>query len=105
MTKDTKKFIKKISKDIHAQIEEAFDLGFALGSEDSTEEYTSGFNDGALAERERIKAIFDMNIQWAIESNKGSEVIFFTKAKQIIDPIEVDFSPEAYQRELEKDGF
>lgn len=105
MDKDIKKLTKKISKEINAKMEEAFDLGYYLGADGIQEEYENGIREGALAERERIKAIFDMNIQWALESNKGSDVVFFTKAKQIIEPIEVDYSEEAYQRELEKDGF
>lgn len=101
------KFLKKLNKKILARIDKAYEQGYDDGilmSED-TPSYEDGFNAGATAERDRIKAIFDMNIKWALESNKGSDVVFFTKAKEIIEPIEVDYSEEAYQRSLEQDGF
>ena len=107
--KDVKKALKKLKESIASQVAEAWDSGYSEGYEDGAVEETdvwgNAFQEGANAERERIKKIFDMNIQWALESNKGSDVVFFTKAKQIIEPIEVDLSPEAYQRDLENDGF
>lgn len=104
--KKARKSLKKAIKELKAaSYQEGWNDGFDVGAEDAREEYQTGFQDGAKAERERIKTIFDMNIQWALESNKGSDVVFFTKAKQIIEPIEVDMSDEAYQRSLEADGF
>ena len=105
MKDENDKALKRIKKLIAEEIENAYNRGFEEGSDDSQYEYENGYRDGANGERERIKTIFDMNIQWALESNKGSEVIFFTKAKQIIEPIEVDLSEEAYRRSLEADGF
>ena len=105
MKDESQKALKRIKKLFAQEIEDAYNRGFEEGSEDSSYEYQNGFQDGVTTERERIKTIFDMNIQWALESNKGSDVIFFTKAKQIIEPIDVDLSPEAYQRSLENDGF
>jgi hypothetical protein len=106
-----KKTIKKISKIIEREVDVSYNEGWSAGWDSgsssalSEENINDAFQEGVRAERERIKTIFDMNIQWALESNKGSDVIFFTKAKQIIEPIDVDLSPEAYQRSLENDGF
>lgn len=105
MKDESQKALKRIKKLIAQEVEDAYNRGFEEGSEDSSYEYQNGYQDGAREERERIKTIFDMNIQWALESNKGSDVVFFTKAKQIIEPIDVDLSEEAYRRSLEADGF
>lgn len=101
-----KKQLKKLHESIEAYGEAKYQQGWHDGWDSAEANLTlDAYEEGIQVERDRINAIFDMNIQWALESNKGSDVVFFTKAKQIIEPIEVDFSPEAYQRELEKDGF
>jgi hypothetical protein len=102
---ENKDAYKRLKKAIGKTLDEAYSDGYSDGENDAEHDYEVGFEAGVSAERERIKTIFDMNIQWALESNKGSDVVFFTKAKQIIEPIDVDLSPEAYQRSLENDGF
>lgn len=98
--KDFKKFRKKIRQHLDESWEQGYDT-----AQISSGSYDDGYMDGANAERERIKKIFDMNIKWALESNKGSDVVFFTKAKEIIEPVDVDYSDEAYQRMIDEDGF
>ena len=95
---------KRLKKTLGKTLDEVYSNGYSDGENDAESTYEDGFEAGVSAERERIKKVFDMNIQWALESNKGSDVIFFTKAKQIIEPVDVDLSPEAYQRNLEYDG-
>ena len=101
---DAEKVIKKFRKKILHLIEEAWEEGYDT-AQISAGDYDDGYKDGANAERERIKKIFDMNIKWALESNKGTDVVFFTKAKEIIEPVDVDYSEEAYQRMMDEDGF
>lgn len=90
---DPEKAIKKLHKRISSAVEDLRDIayldGYENGYSDGTNDSDTSFEDGVNAERERIKAIFDLNIQWALESNKGSEVVFFTKAKQIIEPVDI----------------
>lgn len=101
---DANKAIKKFRKKMLRIVEDAWEEGYDT-AQISAGSYEDGYTDGANAERERIKKIFDMNIKWALESNKGTDVVFFTKAKEIIEPVDVDYSDEAYEKMLDQDGF
>jgi len=68
-------------------------------------EYVDGFVDGANKERERIREIFAMHMRWAEEKNRASEYMFWKKASEIIEPLDIDFSQEAYDEQNRKDGF
>jgi hypothetical protein len=105
MNPENKRALKRLKKVLAKELALAWENGYAESTEDHSYNYHVGYNNGVSEERERIKAIFDMNIQWALESGKGSDVVFFTKAKQIIEPVEVDYSEEAYKKSLEDDGF
>jgi flagellar biosynthesis/type III secretory pathway protein FliH len=90
--------LNNIVEQIEQVLDEAFDDGFAEGQEE-------GFNDGVQTEHDRVQSILDMMIGWAMEKGKGTEVIILNRVKETITPVEVDYSIEAYQEELEKDGF
>jgi hypothetical protein len=89
MKPENKRALKRLRKAIAKELALTWENGYAEAVEDHSYNYETGYNDGVFEERERIKSIFDMNIQWALESNKGSDVIFFTKAKQIIEPVDI----------------
>lgn len=88
--------------DIVEQIEQALDETFDDGYSEGQRE---GFDEGVQTEHDRIQSILDMMIGWAMDKGKGTEVIILNRVKETIVPIEVDYSVEAYQEQLEKDGF
>jgi len=65
----------------------------------------SAYSQGAEEERERIREIFSMYMRWAEDKNRASEYMFWKKARDIIEPIDIDFSREAYDEQNRKDGF
>jgi hypothetical protein len=101
--------LKKIKKAIHKELANQFEAGWSSGYDAATEICEQlrevSFVEGANKEQERIQEVIRMNIQWATESGRGSEVIFWNKAKEILIPINIDYSEETYKRQLEEDGF
>lgn len=104
-----KKILKTIKKELEKSRNEGWSVGYEAGYEtaDSVadDRVDFAFKDGVEKEQRRIQEVIRMNIQWATESGRGSEIVFWNKAKEILTPVEVDYSDEAYYKELEKDGF
>ena len=75
--------------------------------EDSSvsESYELGFKDGATAEQRRVQDIVVMQKRWAKENRKGNEFLFWDSVGEVLTPIQIDYSEEAYKRSLEADGF
>jgi hypothetical protein len=74
-------------------------------SEGRKDGYVEGFNAGAKEEQERIQAVVKMNRRWAKEKNRASEYMFWGNVGEVLTPIEIDYSEEAYRKSLEDDGF
>jgi hypothetical protein len=104
-----KKIKKLICKEINSSYQkgwtEGYDIGFDAAKALESHDYDNGFKDGLEKEQQRIQHVLDIHIRWAMESGKGNDAINFTKIKEIITPIEVDYSEEAYQKYLEQEGF
>lgn len=106
-------------KKLHTKIDEIFEAEYYRGWEDgyqaSIEEskpeatydegHDAGVDLGIAMERKRTQDILEMHIQWAMESGKGNDAIKFKQIKEILIPIVVDYSEEAYRKGLEEDGF
>ena len=69
------------------------------------EAYNEGYSDGFKAEQRRIQEVVTMHKRWAKENKKGSEFMFWDGVGEVLTPIEIDYSEEAYRRSLEEDGF
>ena len=75
--------------------------------------YSDGYNDGYQIgyaagfqeEQERIQAVVKMNKRWAKEKNRASEYMFWGNVGEVLTPIEINYSEEAYRKSLEDDGF
>ena len=108
---NTKKLHKKIDELLNLKYFQGWEDGYQVGLEevdpDATgdEEHDAGVNEGVAMERKRTQDILEMHIKWAMESGKGNDAIKFKQIKEILIPIVVDYSEEAYQKDLEKDGF
>jgi hypothetical protein len=46
-----------------------------------------------------------MHKDWAITAGNGTEAIFWSRAAEVFVPVEIDYSPETYRKNLENDGF
>lgn len=69
------------------------------------EAYNEGYSDGFKAEQKRVQEVVIMHKRWAKENKKGNEYIFWDSVGEVLKPIEIDYSEEAYRRSLEEDGF
>lgn len=105
--------IIEITEAIEALLDEQYEAGFEDGHTAGLEEldqqfqagHDEGFVEGATAERERIKSVLKMMLEFAMQNNKMAEAKGWKMALDIVEPIEVDYSEEAYKRSLEQDGF
>lgn len=69
------------------------------------EAYNEGYSDGFKEEQRRIQEVVTMHKRWAKENKKGNEYIFWDSVGEVLTPIEIDYSEEAYRKSLEDDGF
>ena len=73
--------------------------------EPESDTYELAFKAGADAEQKRIQEVVVMHKRWAKENRKGSEFLFWDSVGEVLTPLEIDYSEEAYKRSLEADGF
>lgn len=101
--------LKKLQKQIEKYGDGCFNKGydFAQVELEAVKDglYEDAFQEGQEAEQQRIQKLLDMHTQWAMESGKGADIVFFTRMKEILTPVVIDYSIETYQEELRKDGF
>lgn len=69
------------------------------------DQYDIGFLAGVAAEQKRIQEIVVMQKRWAKENRKGNEFLFWDGVGEVLTPIEIDYSDDAYRKSLEQDGF
>jgi hypothetical protein len=102
-----KKIKKLIKQEVLSSYQDGWNDGYDTGYEAANllEQDPEKFSEGISAEQSRIQFILDTHIKWAMESGRGGEAITLSKIKEIIIPIKIDYSEEAYQESLEKDGF
>ena len=105
MAKVKKKFKKALTAYINEEYSRGWNEGYDVAAGGCLPEEGESFEDGVRAERERIQAICQMQMRWAEEKNQGNVYMQWKNMSEIIIPIEVDYSEEAYQRNLEADGF
>lgn len=67
--------------------------------------YDEGFIEGAEAEQTRVQEVIKMHQRWAKEKNRASEYMFWNNVAEVLTPLEIDYSEEAYRKSLENDGF
>jgi hypothetical protein len=103
-----KRHLKKINKAIAALVSEEWDFGYNVGydagSDVASSEYIDALMLGAQAEQDRIQKVLDMQIEWAMESGKGAEAIKFKQIKEILVPVKVDYSDEAYKEDIKREA-
>lgn len=81
-------------------------LDSELDSEEGYDEgYAVGFQEGARAEQARIQHVLNMMFESSLNMGQGNKAVQYRHAMDLLRPIQIDYSPEAYQRGLEADGF
>jgi hypothetical protein len=88
-----------------AAYEEGWDAGFASETGYDQEAYNDGFKEGAKAEQARIQYVLNMMFESSLNMGHGNKAVQYRHAMDLLRPIQIDYSPEAYQRGLEADGF
>jgi hypothetical protein len=102
--------MKKIKSEITAMVNEAYsegyDEGYVAGGDDG---YHEAFSDGVKEERERIETVIKMKLVWAMENNKGSEIIFWKNALELLIDLPRNFTngltEDQLRVDLEEYGF
>jgi flagellar biosynthesis/type III secretory pathway protein FliH len=104
--------IEDIVESIEALIEEktteVWETGFADGYAEAMaelEEERESFSDGATKEQARVQSVLQMMFNFAMENNKMAEAKAWKNAMEIIKPINIDYSDDAYRKSMEDDGF
>jgi flagellar biosynthesis/type III secretory pathway protein FliH len=104
--------IEDIVESIEALLEEkhteGWEAGFSDGYADAMaelEEERQEFSDGAAKEQLRVQSVLQMMFDFAMQNNKMAEAKAWKNAMDIVKPINVDYSEEAYKRSMEDDGF
>jgi hypothetical protein len=94
--------------------DQAWNLGFEQGFESGEEEAhgigwnsgrEEGYAEGAKAEQTRIQYVLNMMFESSINMGHGNKAVQYKHAMDLLRPIKIDYSEEAYQKGLEADGF
>ncbi len=85
--------------------EEGWDAGFASDEEADEEAYDRGFHAGTEAEQKRIQSVLQMMFESSLNMGHGNKAVQYRHAMDLLRPVHIDYSEEAYQRGLEEDGF
>lgn len=95
-----------------AGYEAGYDLGFDSGREaelgDITtwdDGYAQGFEEGAKAEQDRVQFVLKMMFDSALNMGHGNKAVQYKHAMDLLRPANIDYSEEAYKRDMEADGF
>jgi hypothetical protein len=82
--------MKKITSKIERYAEEKYDEGWSDGydagrevAEHEADEMPS-YGDGIEFERKRVEDVIKMNLTWAMDKNKGTEIVFWKNALEIL---------------------
>ena len=93
--------------------EEGFDKGWDEGweaaKEDENDSYTNGYHEGTevgvKAEQRRIQAVLKTMFDASINLGQGNKAVQYRNMMELLRPIDVDYSEEAYLKDLENEGF
>lgn len=102
--------MKKIRAEITDMTNMAYSEGYSEGF-DSGEEagYSQGYEEGIQAERERIENVIKMKIVWAMEENKGTQIVFWKNALELLIDlprhVANNLTEESLREELQEFGF
>lgn len=102
--------MKKIKAEITDMTNMAYSEGYSEGF-DSGEEagYSQGYDEGIQAERERIENVIKMKIVWAMEENKGTQIVFWKNALELLIDlprhVANNLTEESLREELQEFGF
>jgi len=92
--------------------EEGYDLGFDSGMEAELTDtanwddgYNEGFQAGAKAEQDRVQFVLKMMFDSSLNMGQGNKAVQYKHAMDLLKPINIDYSEEAYRKSMEADGF
>ena len=88
--------------------DEGFDSGMEAELSDTTNfdmGYEEGFSSGAQAEQDRIQSVLQMMFESSLNMGHGNKAVQYRHAMDLLRPIKIDYSQEAYERSLRDDGF
>lgn len=95
--------------------EEGYSLGWDEAAENIDNEvdcengydegYSVGFQEGAKAEQARVQYVLNMMFESSLNMGHGNKAVQYKHAMDLLRPVKIDYSQEAYQRGLEADGF
>jgi hypothetical protein len=81
-------------EDLTPEQKEIYDFGFQAGK-----------GEGVKAEQERIQYVLNMMFESALNMGQGNKAVQYKHAMDLLRPVNIDYSEEAYKRNLEADGF
>lgn len=104
---NTEKLKAKVDKALEDKYNEGWSDGYDEGY--SSENESESFNDGVIHERKRIEDVIKMNLAWAMQENKASQIVFWKNALSILVQLPNTYinniNEEDLRKELEEFGF
>jgi len=74
-------------------------------NDDYDDGYHSGFTAGAEAEQARIQSVLRTMMEASMNLGQGNKAVQYKHAMEILRPMNIDYSEEAYKKSMEEDGF
>jgi len=99
--------------------DEGSDTGYSNGWDDAMElvnndehedtsyddGYAAGFAEGAKQEQARVQFVLKMMFDSSLNMGQGNKAVQYKHAMDLLRPVSIDYSEEAYERDMEADGF
>lgn len=88
--------------------EDGFDAGVEADSSDTTDYdsgYDDGFSAGAKAEQSRIQFVLNMMFESSLNMGHGNKAVQYKHVMDLLRPINIDYSEEAYKKDMDNNGF
>lgn len=72
-----------------------YDAGWeAYGNEPDVEDYRDGYQDGVIAERERVQSILQMMFEASLNMGQGNKAVQYKNIMDLLRPVEINNVPD-----------